>query len=330
MKFTYFKITSFFTLNIFGLLLFSHYTFAQVSADAVINKNEIRIGDPIELHLSLSIPKDIKEQYIFPVFKDTITKQIEIIETSRIDTVQKDNFTIIEQKLKISAYDSGQFILPSIKFISKTDTSKYVLTNTLLITVHTVPTDTSETSVKDIKSIFDEPFDIKWYYPLITKIIFAVLVLALIIFLIYYYTRKNKKQQIIEKPKLPPHITALEKLQQIKEAAVWKEGKIKEYYSAVADTIREYIEGRYNIPALEQTTFEILQSLKFKAIDPATREKLKQLLELADLVKFAKFLPIESDHHQILESAFEFVHQTKQEISTNTGQNSATQTNMPS
>lgn len=308
---------NFFSILLFLILfqLFNTLSFAQVSTAAEINKNEIRIGELIELKLSITIPKTLQnEPYIFPEFKDTITKQIEIVEISKIDTIiQNDNF-IIQRKIKISAYDSGQFVLPPLKFISKKDTSKSISTNSLLITVHTVPTDTAETSVKDIKPLFEEKFDIKWYLPLIIKISIGILLLAAVIFAIYWYTKKKKKPAAENKPKLPPHIIALEKLNKIKTEEIWKEGKIKDYYSAVSDTVREYIEGRYKIPALEQTSFETLQSLKYKAIATSTREKLNYIFEISDLVKFAKLTPIEQDHINILQSAFDFVNDTKEEI----------------
>ncbi|GIV26769.1 MAG: hypothetical protein KatS3mg027_0583 [Bacteroidia bacterium] len=293
----------------FTSFLICNLSFSQVTANAEINRNEIRIGEPIELQLTLQFPDKI-QKIKWPIFKDTITQKIEIIDASKIDTLSNNT---LRQTLHISVYDSGQFVLPSIKFVDANDTTKFVQTNTLLITVHTVPTDTSELSIKDIKPIFEEPFDIKWYMPLIIKSLIALLILGIIIYLIYRYLNKKKKTDQQLKPKLPPHIVALEKLQKIKQDEIWKEGKIKEYYSAVADTIREYIEGRYQVPALEQTSFETLQSLRFKAIAPETREKLKYLLELADLVKFAKFLPIENDHYQILQSALDFVNETKLE-----------------
>ena len=296
---------------IFSAYILLNVVYAQLSATAEIDKNEIRIGEPIELKLKLQLPNDVlKNQIKWPIFKDTITQKIEIIDTSQIDNSKA---LVIEQKLRISVYDSGQFVLPPIKFVNAKDTTQYAVTNTLLITVHTVPTDTSETSVKDIKPIFEEPFDIKWYMPLIIKILIGLLILALIIYFLYRYFKKKPKKDEQDKPKLPPHIIALEKLQKIQQEELWKEGKIKEYYSAVADTIREYIEGRYEVPALEQTSQETLLSLKFHAIDNTSREKLKYILELSDLVKFAKFLPIESDHYNILQSAIDFVNETKLE-----------------
>jgi flagellar basal body-associated protein FliL len=296
---------------IFSIFILLNVAYAQISATAEIDKNEIRIGEPIELKLKLQLPNDaLKNQIKWPIFKDTITQKIEIIDTFKIDYSKA---SVIEQKLRISVYDSGQFVLPPIKFVNAKDTTQYAITNTLIITVHTVPTDSSETSVKDIKPIFEEPFDIKWYMPLIIKILIGLLIVALVIYFLYRYFKKKPKKEEQDKPKLPPHIIALEKLQKIQQEELWKQGKIKEYYSDVADTIREYIEGRYKVPALEQTSQETLQALKFHAIDQTSREKLKYILNLSDLVKFAKFLPIESDHQNILQSAIDFVNETKLE-----------------
>jgi len=299
-----------FSIFIISILCLGFNTYSQTSASASIDKNEIRIGEPIELKLSLYLSSS-NEKFIWPSFNDTITKDIEIIEFSKVDT----NQNVIQQTFKISVYDSGQFVLPPIKFLNYSDTSKFVQTNTLLITVHTVPTDTSETSIKDIKPIFEEPFKFKWYMPLIIKSLIAILIFAIIIYFVYKYFIKKKEIKKEEKPKLPPDVIALEKLQKIKEEEIWKEGKIKEYYSAVADTIREYLEGRYNIQALEQTTFETLQALKFRAIANSSKEKIKYILELSDLVKFAKFIPAENDHIQIIQAAIDFVNETKLEPS---------------
>lgn len=312
---------------VYVIILLPFVSTAQISAHATINRNEIRIGEPIELTLSLEIQNPSSAPSIkWTYFKDTINKYIEIIDASKVDTIQKNSTLFIQQKLKVSVYDSGQYVIPSIQFRYANDSTQFVSTPTILINVHTVPTDTSETSIKDIKPIFEEPFDIKWYMPLIIKILIALLIIALIVFLIYRYFKKKKTIQIQEKPKLPPHIVALEKLKDIQQKEIWKEGKVKEYYSAISDTIREYIEGRYHVPALEQTSFETMQSLRFKAIDANSRDKLKYILELSDLVKFAKFIPIENDHHQILQYAFDFVNQTQlphttSEVSHHTAQN---------
>lgn len=112
---------------------------------------------------------------------------------------------------------------------------------------------------------------------------------------------------------MPPHILALQQLEKVKEESIWKDGKTKEYYSSISDSVRLYIEGRFGIQALELTTDEIVRAFKSQVVDAASKEKLQQLLVLSDFVKFAKVLPIEQEHTLALQNAFDFVNGTKRE-----------------
>jgi len=183
-----------------------------------------------------------------------------------------------------------------------------------LLEVHTVPTDTSATKLKDIKPPFEEKFNWKWYLDYIYWGI-GLLVFVLIIILITVYFTKRNKQVVLEpeKPKIPAHITALASLEKIKAEQVWKDGNVKEYYSSISDALRLYIEERFNVNALESTTDEIMKAFRTQVVDKQSKEKLEQALTLSDLVKFAKLTPIEDEHKFTLQNAFDFVNGTKRE-----------------
>lgn len=97
-------------------------------------------------------------------------------------------------------------------------------------------------------------------------IIGILAVLAVVIFIIVKLTKKKPEELIERKPDVPPHILALQQLEKIKTELVWKEGKTKEYYSAITDTIRLYIEGRFGVQALELTTDEIMRAFKSQVV----------------------------------------------------------------
>ena len=63
----------------------------------------------------------------------------------------------------------------------------------------------------------------------------------------------------------------------------------------------------------EKTTAEIFESLKSKDLKAEARNKLKQLLSLADLVKFAKERPAPTENEQSIEDAIDFVKLTREE-----------------
>lgn len=298
----------------------THFASAQdIRVNAVLDTSKIRIGEPVKLDLYFLYNPNVTSFKIqWPSIGDTITEKVEVISASAIDTTmpEKSNPNLIQQhqQLIVSAYDSGYFAIPPFKFIVNGDTTNPQFTEPLLLEVHTVPTDTSAKKIKDIKEPLNQPFDWRWYKSYLYWGI-AALVFVIAVILIVYYRNKNRKDVILEpeKPKIPAHITALASLERIKETQIWKDSKIKEYYSEITDTLRLYIEERYGINALESTTDELLTIMRTQVIDPTSKEKLKQILVLSDFVKFAKMIPLEQEHNLTLQMAFDFVNGTKRE-----------------
>jgi hypothetical protein len=292
---------------------------AQVEVHAVLDSNKIRIGEQTRLDLYLrydaSTNKNLNIQW--PQIEDTLKKEIEVLNITKIDTTIPDkarpNFIQQHIQLLITSFDSGYYAIPPFEFVLNNDTANKLLTEALLLEVNSVPTDTSASKLKDIKAPFNEPFDWKWYLPYV-YIALAILAAIIVIILIVRRIKKNKPVVIIpEKPKTPAHITAFAALEKIREEGIWKENKIKEYYSEITDTVRLYIEERFNINALELTSDEIIHVFKSQVVDSESKAKLYQILTLSDFVKFAKQIPIEAEHTLTLNNAFDFVKGTMRE-----------------
>ena len=304
---------------LFIILLTTIAKSQDVRVNAVLDSSKIRIGEQVKLDIYLNYNANQKDFKIeWPQIGDTLTGKIEVISVSQIDTTIPDKndpaMILQHQQLIISAYDSGYFAVPGFKFVFNNDTNNVLFTQALLLEVHTVPTDTSATKLKDIKPIFNEPFNWKWYINYIYWGIGAIVFILAVILITVYFTNKNKNKIIEpEKPKIPAHITALASLEKIKEMQEWKVGNTKEYYSSISETVRQYIEERFSVNALESTTDEIMMAFRTQVVDPTSKEKLQQLLQLSDLVKFAKMTPIEVEHTFTLQNAFDFVNGTKRE-----------------
>ena len=286
---------------------------------AVLDSNSIRIGAQTKLDLYLSYDASAQKNMnvLWPLIEDTIQKGLEVVNVTKIDTTipNKNKPNIIQQhiQLTVTSFDTGVYYIAPFKFILNKDTANPLLTEPLYLKVNTVATDTSLAKIKDIKPPYDEPFDWKWYLP---EIYIGLAILAAIILLIILIKKLNKKKPqeiIVEKPKIPAHITALETLEKIKEDAIWKDNKTKEYYSSIADTVRLYIEERFNINALELTSDEVIKIFKSQVVDSESKSKLNQILTLSDFVKFAKQIPIEAEHTLTLNNAFDFVKGTMRE-----------------
>jgi len=239
------------------------------------------------------------------------------------DTTQVGGETILENTFKLSFWDPGPQILrhAAMDFVFGDSIYQYPYSGQAQIFV-TPPFDMAELEsdsidIAPIKPIIKEERNITDFY-----FLFAFLGILLILGLLWLLTNrlKRKKSEAVEEVievKRPAHEIALDRLNGLQNTQLWQTGEIKEYQSQLTYTIREYLENRYDIQALESTTDEIVKSLRTIDFDADDETSLKEILQVADLVKFAKATPDSSIHERFLNKAFDFVKRTKQEITLN-------------
>jgi hypothetical protein len=301
-----------FFISLFIFLVAGYGLNAQnVKVSAKLDSNKILIGDQVKLKVQVSYP--VKTTIVWPELKDSLTKNIEIVQKSKIDTLSNDaSILTLGQTYTITSFDSGEFYFPQISFKYKTakDTGYFdALTDSLLLSVNTVAVDTTK-AIKDIKG----PMSVPWTFEEMLPYIIGVIVLAAIIWFVFWYMRKRKKgEKLINilKPKKPAHDEALLALETLRNKKLWQNNKVKEYYTELTEIIRIYVEKRFGVLAMEMTTDEIITSIFPFNIQDNMKRKLKQMLVLADLVKFAKSNPLPNEHDLCLDIAFEFINETK-------------------
>lgn len=292
-------------------LVFSRSYAQNFSATAKIDTNAIVIGQQIKLTLQLTQAKNTVINWV--AVPDTLSK-IEIVNKSKIDTtLSVDSTSIIRsQQFTITCFDSGYYVVPPFRFVDNNnpDTlTNFAETLPLLLAVNTVAVDTTK-AIRDIKGPVTVPWSLEDFLPWIIG------VLGLIILLIagyYFYQKYTRKPVLIEKekPKRPAHEIALEELKKLEEEKIWQQGNFKFYHTRLTDIIRAYLWHRYDINAMEMTTDEVLESHSIKQVDSESVGKLKYMLELADLVKFAKVIPVVNENEQTLAYGYDFVTATK-------------------
>lgn len=291
------------------LLIFIGFNnvYAQdIKVEATIDTSEFLVGDQVGLELKVTQP--IKEFVGIPVFGQELTKQIEILEQSENDTTLLESGQyIIKKRLLITAFDSGYYVLPPIPFLYYTDSIK---TEPVLFKVGTIPVDTSQ-AIKDIKMPYSAPISIAEVLPWAG----GGLGLMVVVFIILYVIRKIRRKEPIlgrVKPKEPAHIIAYRDLSKLKDNKLWQKEKVKEYYTDLTDILRMYLWNRYSIRTLERTSEEILESLQESEFnDENAYSELKEIFNISDLVKFAKYKPIVDDHEKCMKEAFDIVDRTK-------------------
>ena len=140
---------------------------------------------------------------------------------------------------------------------------------------------------------------------------------------------RNKKsllpELLKEELKIPPHELAIRELNEIKLQKLWQQGRNKEYYTQITDTLRRYIYRRFGINAMEMTSYEILDIITRENDARSVYDTLKQILQLADLVKFAKWRPLPDENDLSIAYSYLFVNQTKQDELTNPVENDDTE-----
>ena len=278
--------------KIIYILFITNLVYAQ---NITLDSNTILIGEQINLHIS----NTVENTEIWPNYKEFLTEDIEVIETSKIDT----NNGIISQSFTLTAWDSGSYYIPPIKFSEENKTEG------ILLNVQSIELE-ENAKLKDIKKPFNEPIGWSDIWPFL----FVILIILLAIYVLKKYVFKKEKKKEKRKPIviIRPDITALEQLNKLENAEIWQKGDIKNYYSQLSEIIRRYCENRFQFIALEITTDEILIELA-EEINTKEITKLKILLERADLAKFAKSKPAKNENIQSMLLAKEFVNNTKGE-----------------
>ncbi len=315
--------------NIILLSLFFCLSFAlhaqKSTVRATIQPSDILIGEQAVINVEVIAPKG--KNIIFPAYKDTLIRGVEVLAMLKPDTTMTEVMTI-NQKYIVTSFDSTLYHIPYMMVIDGTDTLK---TNDFGLKVsapqlsdstlaylerlknhETDSIDFAKLQINDIKDVQSPPFVWLDYLEYLYILFLASLIILLIAALIYLYYRKKKKgYYFTPKIVLPPHVEALQGLDKLKDSKMWQRGMEKEYYTELTDILRKYIDRRFDIAAPEMISDDIIAAVHLVTDTKSATDGLAQILKLSDLVKFAKYTPFADENDLSLVNAFLFVNQTK-------------------
>ncbi|MFN0173331.1 MAG: hypothetical protein ACKVU0_01695 [Saprospiraceae bacterium] len=288
------------SLPLATLLLSTCYLSAQPKAFASLNPERIETGDTTLLLVIVTglnaEPKDVDFSPWASVFPAS-----DIIRRStwrRSGAQWMRRFTLI-------AFDSATLELPPLYV--RLGVGKPLETNELRLNVFPTRGGREVTDMAKIRDIRREPVSWLDYWP------WAVGGLLLVLFLYSWLRKSQRKLQpiVLQTAPVSPPVSAselaLNQLSQLQQKQLWKNGQAKEHYAELSLILREYLEARFGIAALESTTAEIQKMLAATDFPTDMCPDLKEILRKTDMVKYAQSVPPEATHEAIIVKARELV-----------------------
>lgn len=297
----------------------------QSKVSVTMDSTYVTFGCPMTFHLQAIVPEG--QQILFPqdvarnggivAYDDSAQYLLELdtFHPLRIDTVQQSGGMLtLSQDITVFAFDSATLYIPPFEFACPTGDTLRTNSLALKVFVPFVEVEVDPQKYVGMKDVEDPEFvfmDYIWYFLL--PFLIALLCVAGYFGWRYYQTHKKEVPVVVPKAKpLPAHVVAMRELDELAAKKLWQNGHHKQFHTELTDILRRYIELRFNVPAMEKTTDEVLDELyELAESQKASLANLKQILTMADLVKFAKFEPMADENQLSYMNSKMFVEQTK-------------------
>ncbi len=277
-----------------GTFLFAFLTSQELPAqesskvNAEIDTTNIKIGEQIQY--KITVETDSTDIVHFP--EGQTFSPLETVDAIMMDTVKNKNKVILQRVYALTQFDSGAYTIPQQRIAIN---EQPFLTDSFRIKVTDVAVDTTKQKMFDIKPLIQVE---KSYANVWKTVLWIILVLAIISGLLYWFFLRKKPLTEEEKEALlPPYDRALLELKKLENSRYLIQDEYKKYYSELTNIVRSYLEEDVNVSALESTTGQLIAKLEMLKdagnlkLDDTTLIQFKNILQTADLVKFAKSKP---------------------------------------
>jgi hypothetical protein len=272
------------------------------------------VGDPITLRLEVRHPT--ASQVELPVL-DAEWGQFEVVSQTGQDTVTNGDGTATTRKdIVVTLFEPGSFQTPPliVNHTTANGQPEELGAPVIPLKIDSILIE-GDTELRDLKDQAELPVPPLWPLFLAGVVIAAAVIGGGYLAGQWAYNRWWRKQPIELAPQpvidtRPPELIALTELERIEAMNLPAREQFKEHYSLVTDCLRDYIERRYHIPALEQTTPELRRAFAHAPIPDDIARKFTEMFTHSDLVKFARYKPEANAAYLLLPDARDIVQTT--------------------
>ncbi len=266
------RVFLFFLTNVLSVTALAQQSLVVAAS---VSKDSIVIGE----HFTLTLEAEIPDNELIRFFTVDSLLHFEILEKKSIDTSNTANGTRLIQEIRLTCFDSGQWVIPPFVL------SGNFATDSIRIAVSFSPFDPEQPyhDIKDVVEVAETKKKDWWWYS-VWAVVFALMLWLLL-------RRKKKPVTALAVQVIDPYkeaVAALEKLERDKPGQ-------KEYFSSLTDIFRLYVYRTTGILSLQKTTDDLVLQLRSLHLDKDRFDELAIALRLSDFVKFAKYQPDETD-----------------------------------
>ena len=278
--------------------------------------DSIAIGD--RFRIEVRVDKDIMQVVDFPSFGvgPIDGGDLESVGESAVDTVFNEGRRVtLRKSYTMTIFDEGIYSIGRfpVLYADRNVIDTLHSFDSLVLMVTSFDIDTTTQTIHDIKPPLHVPVLFAEFSGYLIMGIIALYMLTAIYLIISAYAVRGKKY-VPQRPSEPAHVIAIRELEKLDGEKLWQNNRHKLYYTRLTDIIRQYIEHRWGLNAMEMTSGEIIEALHDVISENRSGVQLRRLLSTADYVKFAKYLPAVEDNEMSFNDAYWFVEDTKFEV----------------
>lgn len=280
---------------------------APVAVRAWYAPEKLTVGDRFRYFIEVSAAPGVEVVLAQPTEK---LGDFDILDFGNEKPATKDGRTILVRWYEVVGWSPGHHLVRSPPVQYRTQSGAPLETATaddLGIAVTSVLGEADATSdIKDLAPLEEFPRD---WRPVLLLAGGVLAVVAALLALVWWRRRRTRPR--IVAPPEPAHVVALRALEALRARALPQAGAFKEFYSALSDVVRTYLEQRFALRAPEMTTEEFLQAAtRGGGLERPHRQLLGEFLVECDLVKFARHVPTLEQCERAFTAARRFVDET--------------------